>query len=454
MVPLSFLLLALPLSTHLRPDLRPDQEIFDKILYQTKKVQKLFTDLPPGIWQKSPCCTSCSLGAWPTAHTHGRSRGTIELRSTQQALDRRRKEMSTVAAPDGGARELAEARVGDPVPAKTDVAGGDERDAGSPARLKIDVDNDVADKEAKTGYRETVRKRLGDEEHAAISQILSLQQEQFEQQVRELHILAQREWSQVSQALFPYLESFRPVASGGALNPTAASAILAAAANGDPQHAALNQAVAEMNTMAQAGQAWWQDPAKVMGMKVMPSLVHQASVSNHSSQMDSTMIVSPHLSQLFSQQQQQGGQPSDAAAAIVGRHQMAGPVGARSLGDARQAPDAGIAPIQSQGHHQNADGSSSAAARRVADGHAKVAAPKPKVATPQSAIDILLALSEARRGDAKEATPPRSEARQAPREAKAVAASAAAAGAAALETMVVHGTPRDRGQVAASADQN
>ena len=49
----------------------------------------------------------------------------IELRPTQQALDRRRKEMD-VAAPDGAARELAEAKVGDPVPAKTEVAGGDE----------------------------------------------------------------------------------------------------------------------------------------------------------------------------------------------------------------------------------------------------------------------------------------------------------------------------------------
>ncbi len=37
---------------------------------------------------------------------------------------------------------------------------------------------------------ETIRKRLGEEEHSAISQILTMQQEELNQQVEELHTIS------------------------------------------------------------------------------------------------------------------------------------------------------------------------------------------------------------------------------------------------------------------------
>ena len=432
---------------------------------------------------------------------------------------------AAVAAPEADARKLAEAKekkgleVGDFVPAKIkteEVAGRDERDAGSPAGLRLGDDVGSDDDRAKnnatattatatataTNYKEAMKKRLGEEEHTAISQVLSMQQEQFEQQVQELHTISQRQWGQVSRTLFPYLESFRPVPSGGALNPTAASPLFAAPTVSDQQQAAavtaMNQAAAAMN--AQAGQAWWQDPAKVMGMKVMPSLVH-ASVSNqmqNSSQMESTMIGSHHPSQLFSQQQQHQGGQSSAATAVrtAGSHQRAGPSGAgscaRGFGDAgthgnnrhsgvgshqTQGQGGSLSALAGHGHGVKRSLSSRAesedapatananAGAKLAETKApkrqreagpgpsgapqhpssaprqpgdfdgthtttKVAAPKPKVATPQSAIDILLALSEASTGDAKAASQLRNQQHQIhPTQSKGAQAAAAPAAA-------------------------
>lgn len=417
---------------------------------------------------------------------------------------------AAVATPEADARKLAEAKeekgleAGDFVPAKMEVAGRDERDVGSPAGLRgDDVDRDDG--------RGAMKKILGEEEHTAISQVLSMQQEQFEQQVQELHTISHRQWGHVSRTLFPYLESFRHGPGGASLNPAAASPLFAATAMSDQQQAA---AVTAMN--AQAGQAWWQDPEKVMGMKVMPSLVH-ASVSNqmqNSSQMESTMIGSHHPSQLFSKQQhqqQQGGQSSAATAlGTTGSHQQVGPSGAGScaqgFGDAGTHGNnrhSGIGSHQTQGQAGPLSGlggqgikrslsnraqsegalitttandgaklvegkalkrqregseptgpvqqpSSTSRATDLDGSLTKVAAPKPKVATPQSAIDILLALSEASTGDAKAASQLRNQQHQI-HQTQSKGAQAAAAPAAVLAAHLV--SPKDAPAPAAVTDE-
>ena len=74
-----------------------------------------------------------------------------------------------------------------------------------------------------TTSKKLLRNRLGGGDYSAVSQVLSLQQNQFEHQVQELHHISQRQWQHVSRTLFPYLDNFRPTASGAASNPTNAS---------------------------------------------------------------------------------------------------------------------------------------------------------------------------------------------------------------------------------------
>jgi len=290
---------------------------------------------------------------------------------------------------------------------------------------------------------ETMRKRLGDEEHSAISQILNMQQEQFKQQVEELHTISQRQWKHVSGTLFPYLESFRPALS----SPAATIPLFANLPNPQQQQQQQNQAEGPSGTGSGSGAAsavnWWHDPMKVMGLQQMPALVGsmQPVLQQTSSLMESTMIGSHHPSLFAGQPPQQsaghGGTGSEMhsqrqmpLASSSGRNPAAAESGAQAVSGVKRQHWGGGATTESLGGGQHL----SAASKRQKEGHqhqeqqqqqqqqrghhqhhqhqalaskgyrdslessqakGPVSCPKPKVATPQSAIDILLALSEA-----------------------------------------------------------
>jgi len=289
------------------------------------------------------------------------------------------------------------------------------------ARVEVKQDNkpaSVAQPKKKYGeeqqqersMKELMIKRVGAEEHSAISQVLTLQQEQFAKQVQELHSISQRQWQHVSRTLFPYLESFRPALS----SPSAASTLFNSQEQQRAAVSAMNQAVSAMNMQPN----WWHDPMKVMGIQHMPSLVHASQSGSQmqpSSQMESTMIGSHHPS-LFSGGQGGSNQERETNndsrqrmhASSSGRHESSVNVeGGKAVA---QGGGAGVKRQQQsqdqskrshkrqkegQGHQHSLASKSNRGGFEASQEKGPVSCPTPKVATPQSAIDILLALSEA-----------------------------------------------------------
>jgi len=302
-------------------------------------------------------------------------------------------------------------------------------------------------------FRELMIERVGSEEHSAISQVLSSQQEQFQTQVKELHNISQRQWQHVSKTLFPYLESFRPASLSSGQSATGASPLFSHEQQ-KAAVAAMNQAASVMNAQSASGSAknWWHDPMKVMGIQHMPAFVHSGSMqASGSNQMESTMIGSHHPSAMYSagqghhqsqqgQQSQQrgGGSEQMPLASSSGRYADAsashaqGKRGHGSLSQEpnQQAPGANKSQKrQKSDHHQHHSGPQGGQQQHSLAGKGisnrdqvggggglnhhhhpqqqqlqmqqqipvkgPVSCPQPKVATPQSAIDILLALSEA-----------------------------------------------------------
>jgi len=267
--------------------------------------------------------------------------------------------------------------------------------------------------------KDLVKKRLGSEEHSAISQVLSSQQDQFQQQVQELHSISQRQWQHVSKTLFPYLESFRPKLSS-AQTATAASPLF----SHEHQKAAavaMNQAASvAMNQAANAAMQknWWHDPMKVMGIQNVPAFVH-ASQSNQmqasgSNQMESTMIGSHHPSMYSAGQQQRQQMPPASSSgwhessAVTAHHPQAQRAKQkRHNGDGlSQDPNGGpqgkASKRQKDGRAHHRHSLTGKSNRDLDTSQAKggpLSCPQPKKATPQSAIDILLALSEATSAD-------------------------------------------------------
>jgi hypothetical protein len=293
-------------------------------------------------------------------------------------------------------------------------------------------------------FRELMIERVGSEEHSAISQVLSSQQEQFQTQVQELHSISQRQWQHVSKTLFPYLESFRPASLNSGQAATGASPLFSneqqkAAATAMGQAASVLSAQNASNAVAGN---WWHDPMKVMGIQHMPAFVHSGSLqASGSNQMESTMIGSHHPSAMYSDQGQNqnayNSQPKQQQrGAVAGADQMplasssgrysesASQAAKRGHSSLSQDPAANKSSSQNkrQKSGQPPSGSScpTGAQQQQQQRHTlagkginnnmrdqlvpqelqmpkalPVSCPQPKVATPQSAIDILLALSEA-----------------------------------------------------------
>lgn len=292
-------------------------------------------------------------------------------------------------------------------------------------------------------FRELMIERVGSEEHSAISQVLSSQQEQFQTQVQELHSISQRQWQHVSKTLFPYLESFRPASLNSGQSATGASPLF----SHEQQKAAataMGQAASVLGAQNAGNQAvagnWWHDPMKVMGIQHMPTFVHSGSMqASGSNQMESTMIGSHHPSAMYSgqgqnqtakQQQQQRGAGAGAGAdqmplaSSSGRYSESASQAAKR-GHSSLSQDPAANKPSSQSKRQKSDqppsgGSGPTGAQQQQQRHSlsgkgignsmrdqlvpqelqmpkalPVSCPQPKVATPQSAIDILLALSEA-----------------------------------------------------------
>ena len=257
-----------------------------------------------------------------------------------------------------------------------------------------------------TTSKKLLRNRLGGGDYSAVSQVLSLQQNQFEHQVQELHHISQRQWQHVSRTLFPYLDNFRPTASGAASNPTNASPLFASMAGTNP-----GDAKEKATSSAQPGSlpsqtAWWHDPMKVMGIPHLPSLVHTSlgnEMPQSSSQMESTMIGSHNPSLLSAGGQQGAGGRSfgeeAGAKVVVGQgeerqHTHHQTCSLRGKNDAKE-PVPGSKRAADETRGPEGEGRQKRQREGVSDSN--VSCPKPKVATPQSGVDILLGLTQNRR---------------------------------------------------------
>jgi len=286
--------------------------------------------------------------------------------------------------------------------------------------------------------RSILLKRLGEEEHTAISQVLSLQQGQFDYQVQELHHISQRQWQHVSRTLFPCLENFRPALSGvGGVNPSTASPLFSAGGSSNLMQAAQDQKTASPAVSNQGG-AWWHDPMKVLGMQHLPSILQGSmSLPQSSSQMESTMVGSHHPSlnvnpgvDHHQQQQQDLSRQQESSIGLVNPISM---TGSKNLLDASEPSEAAkrprpVAGVGESSKNHLPDQQNPREKRLKEGGFQRVvgatiaksegaeltqqmplSCPKPKVATPQSAIDILLALSDTATGDANASIAPAKE---------------------------------------------
>ena len=292
-----------------------------------------------------------------------------------------------------------------PVEAKAEKVPPAAATAQQPPAKRADAElKDAARTE--TTSKKLLRNRLGGGDYSAVSQVLSLQQNQFEHQVQELHHISQRQWQHVSRTLFPYLDNFRPTASGAASNPTNASPLFASMAGTNP-----GDAKEKATSSAQPGSlpsqtAWWHDPMKVMGIPHLPSLVHTSlgnEMPQSSSQMESTMIGSHNPSLLSAGGQQGAGGRSfgeeAGAKVVVGQgeerqHTHHQTCSVRGKNDAKE-PVPGSKRAADETRGPEGEGRQKRQREGVSDSN--VSCPKPKVATPQSGVDILLGLTQNRR---------------------------------------------------------